>query len=138
MSTITINTTTPNTNRDEVREPGLLSVIGQAFILPAAICATGVVLFWSLPAHAQSFSCAEAEKPAEFAICNNEDLLTMDEKLGNAFTRIYVRASTSPERQDMARSHAEWLKKRNACGADFTCLNLRYEERIRTLNSRDL
>ena len=108
----------------------------RALILPAAICAGGLTLFWSLPANAQSFSCAAAEKPAEFAICNDENLMALDEKLGEAFGDKFVNASTSPARQAVARAHSTWIKKRNECGADFTCLKLRYEERIKVLSSR--
>lgn len=112
------------------------ALLGQAILLPAAICVAGVALFWSLPAQAQSFSCADAEKPAEFAVCNNENLLTLDERLGNVFTTAYVKATTAPQRQSVTREQNEWLKARNACGADFTCLNLRYREQINRLSQR--
>ena len=109
------------------------ALLGQAILLPAAICVAGVALFWSLPAQAQSFSCADADKPAEFAVCNNENLLALDEKLGTVFTTAYVKAATAPQRQSVTREQSEWLKARNACGADFTCLDLRYREQINRL-----
>ena len=113
-----------------------VALLGQAILLPAAICVAGVALFWSLPAQAQSFSCADADKPAEFAVCNNENLLTLDEKLGTVFTTAYVKATTAPQRQSVTREQSEWLKARNACGADFTCLDLRYREQINRLAQR--
>lgn len=119
---------------DSAASPAAL--LGQAILLPAAICVAGVALFWSLPAQAQSFSCADAEKPAEFAVCNNENLLTLDEKLGSVFTTAYVKAATAPQRQSVTREQNEWLKARNACGADFTCLDLRYREQINLLSRR--
>ncbi|MCB1386737.1 MAG: hypothetical protein KDJ80_12460 [Nitratireductor sp.] len=112
----------------------LLSMIGQALVLPTVVCAAGLVLFWSLPASAQSFSCASADTPAEFAVCNSEDLLAMDETIETKFASIYVGATTAPERQAVSREQSEWLKRRDACGANFTCLNLRYEERMEMLN----
>ena len=112
------------------------AILGQAILLPAAICIAGVALFWSLPAQAQSFSCADADKPAEFAVCNNENLMTLDEKLGNAFTTAYVKAATTPQRQSVTHEQSQWLKTRNACGADFTCLDLRYREQITRLSGR--
>jgi uncharacterized protein len=108
----------------------------KALSLPAAICLSGIALFWSLPANAQSFSCASAEKPAEFAICNSEDLLTMDEKLGSVFSTVYVSAATTPQRQAVVREHERWVKRRNACGNDVTCIDLRYKERLSKLSSR--
>ncbi|WP_075996439.1 lysozyme inhibitor LprI family protein [Salaquimonas pukyongi] len=112
------------------------AVLGQAFLLPAAICVAGVALFWSLPAEAQSFPCAEAEKPAEFAVCNNENLLSLDERLSKVFQSAYGKAGTVPQRQSVTREHNEWLKVRNACGADFTCLDLRYREHIDRMSQR--
>lgn len=113
-----------------------VALLSQAILLPAAICVAGVALFWSLPAQAQSFSCADAAKPAEFAVCNNESLLTLDEKLGKVFITAYVKAATAPQRQSVTREQSEWLKTRNSCGADFTCLDLRYREQINRLSQR--
>lgn len=107
----------------------------SAFILPAAICIGGMALFWSLPANAQSFSCAEADNPSEFAICNSENLLTLDEKLGSIFASVYVNAPTLPQRQAVAREHSSWVQRRNSCGADFACLNRRYQERLQSLKN---
>ena len=126
-------------NENSLAENNVVSpvaLLGQAILLPAAICVAGVALFWSLPAQAQSFSCADADKPAEFAVCNNENLLTLDEKLGTVFTTAYVKATTAPQRQSVTREQSEWLKARNACGADFTCLDLRYREQINRLAQR--
>jgi uncharacterized protein len=103
--------------------------------IPAAILISAISVFWTLPANAQSFSCASAERPAEFAICNSEDLLTMDERLGSAFSAVYVNASTTPQRQAVVKEHEQWLQKRNACGNDTTCLDLRYKERLNNLQS---
>ena len=118
------------------QDAGLLSTSLRALVLPAAICMAGMTLFWSLPAKAQSFSCASAETSAQFAICNDENLMTLDEKISEVFGDSFVNASTSPARQAVAREHTKWLKNRDACGADFTCLKLRYEERIKALSTR--
>lgn len=115
----------------------------QALVLPAAICAAGVALFWSLPAGAQTVStvpavdCALAEIPAEFAVCNSEELQYLDEQIGNLMQSLLVKATTAPQRQADNRAHQSWLRKRNSCGADFTCLELRYQERLDALSARD-
>lgn len=108
----------------------------QALVLPAAICAAGVTLFWSLPAKADPVDCARAELSAEFAICNNETLQILDEQLGNRVKAVLVNSATLPQRQANSREHNAWLGKRNACGADFACLELRYRERLNTLDGR--
>lgn len=114
----------------------LLSGILRATVLPTAICIGGMIFFSVLPAKAQSFPCAKAEQTAEFAICNDENLLTLDEQLGREYASKYVNASTSPQRQAVTREQMKWLKKRNQCGHDFTCLSLRYEERLQRLRLR--
>jgi len=123
-------TYTPKVETGSITETAL-----QAFALPAMVCAFGLALFWSLPANAQSFSCAQAENPTEFAICNDENLLSLDEKLGTVFASAYTKASTVPQRQAVSRDQDQWLKIRNSCQGDFTCLNLRYQERINALVS---
>ena len=117
-------------------DAGLLANTLRAFALPAAICLAGMTLFWTLPASAQSFSCAKADNAAQFAICNDEGLMALDEKISDVFADNFISASTPPARQPVAREHTAWMKKRDACGADFTCLKLRYEERVKTLSSR--
>ena len=94
------------------------------------------MILWSAPADAQSISCDKADKPAEFAVCNNEELLVLDEELAVLFRQDYASASTVPQRQSASRDHANWLLKRNACGADFVCLGLRYRERLAALENR--
>lgn len=118
------------------QDSGLLATSLRAFVLPAAICMAGMTLFWSLPAKAQSFSCASADNAAQFAICNDETLLALDEKISDVFADQFINASTSPARQAVAREHTQWMKSRDACGADFTCLKLRYDERVKVLSSR--
>jgi len=117
-------------------ETSWLKTAFSALVLPTAICLGGMTLFWSLPANAQSFSCAMAAQPAEFAICNDENLVILDEKLGEVFASKFINASTSPARQAVTKEHNEWMKQRNACGTDFTCLNLKYQDRIKVLSSR--
>ncbi len=120
----------------QVDEASWLGATARAILLPAAICLGGIAMFWSLPANAQSFNCTNAANAAEFTICNNETLILLDEKLGEKFADKFVQASTSPQRQSVARKQTEWVKKRNACRTDVPCLELRYNERINQLDSR--
>ena len=81
-------------------------------------------------AKAQSFNCAEAQFSAEFAICNNEELLSLDEKVAKIFYLHKSNMPTIPQRQKFARDHSAWILKRNRCDLDWTCLQIRYKERI--------
>ncbi|MEO0327840.1 MAG: hypothetical protein AAF217_04515 [Pseudomonadota bacterium] len=87
---------------------------------------------------AQSFSCANAQIPSEMAICNNEVLLIKDEKLAELFSAVLVSTTGSVAFQNASQAHADWLRKRNACKIDFSCLEQNYDERIRTLVEMDL
>ena len=84
---------------------------------------------------AGTVNCATASKPAEFEICNSEALLIADDNLARLQAGIENNARTRPQRQVLARSHDQWLRERDSCGADQTCLALRYDARISELKS---
>ena len=88
-------------------------------------------------ANAQSFDCSQAQISSEFAICNNEVLLTLDEKLAAIYYNRKISVDTTPQRQQISKDHTAWMKKRNGCDLDWTCLETSYIKRIEQLN-RDL
>ncbi len=98
----------------------------------------GVFSLFTTQSFAQSFSCAKAEIPAEFAICNSENLIVLDEQMAKLHRAQSISFSTKPQVQQFSRNGLTSLKKRNACKQDFTCLELRYRERIRALSGRQL
>lgn len=89
-------------------------------------------------AKAQSFSCAQAQLPSELAVCNNEKLLIKDEQVAELFANAVVKASAENELDLISTDHSNWLNERNACRVDFDCLEKKYDERIRYLNSQNL
>jgi len=125
-------------NSQTAQTESIVKSLFHAFVIPAAICVAGVALFWSLPANAQSLNCALASTSAEFAICNDERLIVLDEKLEQAFVATYVNASTTPQQQAVTRDHSVWLKQRNACGNDLDCLADQYKIRIKALGGGNL
>ena len=92
------------------------------------------LLLSTLYASAQSFSCAQAENSAEFAICNNEVLISLDEKLAAIYYMQKSKMSTTPQRQKISRDQSAWVQKRNQCSLDWACLEVLYEERLGQLN----
>ena len=101
------------------------------------IMAVGLtVAVFALPqeANSQSFNCAKATKTSEFAICNNEDLLLLDERMASIHATLSRKLASNPEKRKFSKNSRAWLKKRNACKSDFACLELRYRERIQALN----
>ncbi|MCP4184594.1 MAG: hypothetical protein GY761_14970 [Hyphomicrobiales bacterium] len=85
-------------------------------------------------ASAQSFDCSQAHISSEYAICNNEVLLTLDEKLAEIYHNRRKSVDTTPQRQRISRDHTAWVKKRNGCDLDWTCLEASYNKRIEQLN----
>lgn len=102
-------------------------------MLPAIALGFHAMTF--LPANAQSFSCANAQIPSELAICNNEDLLVMDEKVASLFAEIRTTIENNAQVQEISEKHSNWLRKRNACRVNFGCLKRQYRTRIRSLET---
>ncbi len=109
----------------------MLSTIKMSLTL--AILVIAPFLLSTMYAAGQSFSCAQAHSRAEFAICNNEELLSLDEKLASMYDHRKSNLQTTPQRQQITREHSAWLRKRNNCNLDWSCLKDRYQERIRQL-----
>jgi uncharacterized protein len=83
----------------------------------------------TLSASAQSFNCRYAKKHAEVAICENEHLGQLDEEMASLYFGLpgYVR-------EELEESQARWLRRRNACGYNFDCLERAYRRRIYALS----
>lgn len=110
-----------------------LTITSAGLVLTAAI---GITMITNA-AQAQSFSCSRAEVPSEMAICNNENLLMKDERVAGLYADAFVKATQTDNANSLTVQHSTWLKRRNACKADFNCLEKRYDERIWGL-ARDL
>ncbi len=114
------------------KRKNLLSVAILAAAFPITTFAlTGIT-------NAQSFSCANAQLPSEMAICNNESLLVKDEQVASLLASKLVTATASGTMQDVSDEHGNWLKVRNACANDMSCLEQVYDQRILGLTGRDL
>jgi len=76
------------------------SKVGQLNIPYAIVGIGGLCLALLAPAsaNAQSFSCARAQIPSELAICNNEDLIILDEELSSRFADTRVTAANRADR----------------------------------------
>ncbi len=106
----------------------MYSSIKMLLTLTALVAAP--LLLSTVFAGAQSFNCAKAGTKAEFAICNNEDLLSLDEQLAAAFHIQRSKLPSSSDRQKASQIQSKWLKKRNSCNLDWQCLQAHYNARI--------
>ncbi len=89
-------------------------------------------------AQAASFSCAKASTPTEKAICVDQGLSKLDERVAAAYRdALALLSGSSPEeaRAQIALKADQrgWLGERNACGADLSCLRAAHERRVAVL-----
>ncbi|MEZ2130392.1 MULTISPECIES: lysozyme inhibitor LprI family protein [unclassified Sinorhizobium] len=85
-------------------------------------------------AHAASFDCDAKElKPDEKAICDNRALNDADVKMVTTFDLLSGLLAMGA-RGSMQDEQTAWLKTRQACGADTTCIKAAYDARLRQLD----
>ena len=95
--------------------------------------AFAMLLSTALWAVAQPIDCSSAASEDEVAICNSEDLRTMDGELDRAYRAARVRWTASMSNSVKAM-HEDWIKERRKCGADQACLMARMVEQIQALD----
>lgn len=78
------------------------------------------------------FDCSLANlSPTEKTICSNEYLSGLDSALDKFFTRAY---SSSLSHGNLTQQQQEWLKQREQCQIDITCITSKYLIRNRELS----
>lgn len=92
----------------------------------------GVVALAAFPlgGRAASFDCAKAASPTEKAICSTPDVSRLDGELAAAWQKALAR---SHDVKALKTEQLKWLRLRNACGEDPSCLGDRYRERLAEL-----
>lgn len=83
-------------------------------------------------AGAAGFDCAKAVKDAEHAVCENEDLSTMDAQQSTMYSVLME--TVHPELKDNLRqSQRAFIKRRNGCRLNVPCLQSEYLWRFHEL-----
>ncbi len=86
------------------------------------------------PARAASLDCeAKSLQPDEKAICDNRTLNDADVKMVTTFNLLSGLLAMG-SRGTLQDEQSAWLKKRQTCGADVTCLTASYDERLKALD----
>jgi uncharacterized protein len=111
---------------------------------PGIQLATAATLLLSLASRANaegklykpSFSCEKAALPAEKAICKNEVLSMLDNRLA-----LVWRGYSSDFREEssagvLKKEQAAWRAKRDQCQADVVCIDRHYRQRLDQLSGR--
>ena len=83
----------------------------------------------TLPASALAMDCTKATQKDEIAICHSPTLLQLDAVLNKS----YALARQQTDKEQLKNAQLDWLKSRQQCGDDVTCLGNSYIARIKTL-----
>jgi len=97
-----------------------------------SLLSAGALLLVSPSGHAASFDCAKANSVTEKAICADGKLSKLDSDLSVTWKNA---SDVAIAPAAMKSSQLQWLKLRDACGADISCLSARYNERLAALVS---
>ncbi len=82
---------------------------------------------------AASFNCRYAKLPVEVAICQNDNLHVLDERMARKYFQLRDRLPGHLWRE-VRGEQKSWIRRRNRCGYDNYCITGRYTSRIRQLN----
>jgi uncharacterized protein len=85
-------------------------------------------------AGAASFNCRYAKSSVEVAICQDEDLQTLDERMAKYYFTLGPLLPYGA-RAKLKRSQSSFIARRNACGYNTDCISSAYEARIEKICS---
>jgi len=91
------------------------------------LAALGVLAGAAAAGAQPSFDCSKAATPSEKAICADAELARIDRAIAAAFRQL--KAELASQIETLAEEQTEFLKARDACGAEQACL-------ARTMESR--
>ncbi|VVO69904.1 lysozyme inhibitor LprI family protein [Pseudomonas fluorescens] len=87
-------------------------------------------------AMANAMDCSKAATAVETTICANKGLYELDAQMGTVY-RGLMKASVEAQ-PELKRTQRLWLKARNDCAEDVTCLDQSYRERLKFLQARQM
>jgi uncharacterized protein YecT (DUF1311 family) len=87
--------------------------------------------------HEPSFFCSKAQTPTEVAICSDPALRVKDRGLGQIYFWIRNNVEASLRKRLLAAQRS-FLKERNKCGANISCLNAAYDFKLKQVSSLHL
>lgn len=98
--------------------------------LSRCIAIGAVLLAASGVTHASSFDCTSAASPSEKAICADPYTSSLDQKLGELWTTTLPKVA---DPKALKSDQRQWLKQRNQCSDNLSCLRTKYQMRITEL-----
>ena len=98
-------------------------------------CAILVALLMTLAtqAWAQSFDCNKASNETEETICHDGEFSALDEIMHRVYWASFEHVGWLSETQ-IRQSQREWIRERNRCGNESSCIYSSYSSRIHELS----
>jgi len=93
-----------------------------------------IVLVVGSSAQAASFACEKAHLTAEKTICQVRALNDADVKMATTY-QIVLHALPMGGRDNQKDTQQQWLKKRNSCAANVSCISKAYQQRQKQLDT---
>jgi uncharacterized protein len=78
--------------------------------------------------------CSKAASQSELAICRTYSLGQLEARMATLFG-IVTSLVAMGQRGDIEASQRQWLKTRDVCGKDVSCLSQSYQSRIDALSA---
>ncbi|MBX8469437.1 lysozyme inhibitor LprI family protein [Pseudomonas sp. RIT778] len=96
------------------------------------IVSTCALLFFQ-QALASGMDCTKAASVVEKAICADKPLYELDARMGAAYRKLMKAA---PAQAEVKKAQRQWLKERDRCGEEVSCLSQRYQDRLQVLHAQ--
>ena len=91
-----------------------------------------ITLLFTSTSYAAGFDCTKAKTDSQKTICNTTSLSSLDELLALSFNKAL---SSSADSKALKTAQQSWLKSRDACVSDLSCLTKSYTSRLSELIS---
>jgi len=82
---------------------------------------------------ASGMDCTKAASVVEKAICADKPLHELDAQMGAAYRKLM---KAEPAQAEVKKAQREWLKERDRCGQEASCLSQRYQDRLQVLHAQ--
>ena len=82
------------------------------------------------------FSCYDAAKASEYAICADPQLSAYDLEMSFLYYKKYTKLKNPTKIKQLEVAQSTWRKHRNQCQADNACLSKSYQLRIGQLKTK--
>ena len=112
----------------------MTTVVRPFFIFALMLLVFGICITAPRVAAGASFDCKGILNPNERLICDNPTISAKDDEFASLFQDVRKQiASQGVALNDFIAESRSQLKKRQACGINYSCVSEWYDERIRSL-----